>query len=219
MPATALALIAVTMAAADWVAVARGDRRAELVLKPLTMVVLIAAAVALRGGVPTVRWALVVAALAFSLAGDVFLMVPNRFLEGVAAFLLAHVAYIAAFVSSGLALAPALIGAVVVVVVSAVLYARILKGLAAVGQRSLAGPLSLYVAALSGTVIAAVATLGAADWTAARSVLAIAAATLFYSSDAMIGWTRFVGDFPRSRVVVMVTYHLAQIGLVLALLR
>jgi hypothetical protein len=33
----------------------------------------------------------------------------------------------------------------------------------------------------------------------------------------VIGWTRFLRDFPHSRVVVMVTYHLGQVGLVLAL--
>ena len=41
---------------------------------------------------------------------------------------------------------------------------------------------------------------------------------LFYVSDAVLGWTRFVTDFPAGRVVVMSTYHLVQIGLVLALI-
>ena len=48
-------------------------------------------------------------------------------------------------------------------------------------------------------------------------ITAIIGALLFAASDSVLGWTRFVSDFPRSRVVVMVTYHLAQFGLVLAL--
>ena len=48
--------------------------------------------------------------------------------------------------------------------------------------------------------------------------LLVLGALLFYVSDAVLGWTRFVNDFPRSRVVVMTTYHLGQVGLVLALI-
>jgi uncharacterized membrane protein YhhN len=47
---------------------------------------------------------------------------------------------------------------------------------------------------------------------------AIAGAFLFCVSDALIGWTRFVSDIANSRVYIMVTYHLAQTGLVLSLL-
>ena len=46
---------------------------------------------------------------------------------------------------------------------------------------------------------------------------AIAGALLFYLSDACIGWSRFVGDFPQSRMAIITTYHLGQIGLVLGL--
>jgi uncharacterized membrane protein YhhN len=214
-----LIVATLVVAVADWVAVARGYARAERVLKPLAMIVLIAAAVTLRGDVPTGRWVLVLLALVFSLAGDVFLLASDRFVEGVGAFLLAHVAYIAAFVSSGLDAVAALIGLVVAGAISAVLYARILRGLATRGQRSLAVPLSLYVLALTGTVVAAAATVGADDWTSPASAVAIVGAGLFYASDAMIGWTRFVREFPRSRVLVMVTYHVGQVCLVLALLR
>jgi uncharacterized membrane protein YhhN len=47
---------------------------------------------------------------------------------------------------------------------------------------------------------------------------AIVGALLFYASDACIGWSRFVREFPRHRLVIMITYHLGQIGLVLSLL-
>jgi uncharacterized membrane protein YhhN len=214
------ALIGVTLvvAGADWAAVARGNRRAEAVLKPLTMVVLIAAAIVLRDNAPAFLWWAVVAALVLSLAGDVLLFLPDRFVEGVAAFLFAHVAYIAAFVSSGLRAIAVLGGALVVGAVSTALYARILRGLREHRAGSLAVPLSGYVLALSGTVIAAIGTVGAPDWALPRSLLAVSGAALFYASDAMIGWTRFVHDVRGGRVAIMVTYHVGQIALVLALL-
>ncbi|MFL5798123.1 MAG: lysoplasmalogenase family protein [Actinomycetota bacterium] len=81
------------VATGGWVAVARRARRAEYVLKPLTLVVLIGAAVALRHGNPDATCAFTVAALVASLAGDVFLMVPREpFVAGLGTFLLAHLA-------------------------------------------------------------------------------------------------------------------------------
>jgi len=49
-------------------------------------------------------------------------------------------------------------------------------------------------------------------------VFAILGAIAFAASDTILGWTRFVGELPRSRTIVMVTYHLGQMGLVLALI-
>jgi uncharacterized membrane protein YhhN len=49
------------------------------------------------------------------------------------------------------------------------------------------------------------------------SAFAIAGALLFYVSDSLIAVTNFIQDHPMGRLAVMVTYHLAQVGLVLAL--
>jgi uncharacterized membrane protein YhhN len=74
-----------------------GNRTAEYVAKPLTMVVLIGVALALHPTSDAQRWWFV-AALVLSLAGDVFLMLPNdMFVAGLASFLLAHVAYVVGF--------------------------------------------------------------------------------------------------------------------------
>ena len=48
---------------------------------------------------------------------------------------------------------------------------------------------------------------------------AIVGASLFAASDALIAWNRFVGSTPAASVVIMVTYHLGQLGLVLSLVR
>ena len=80
---------------------------------------------------------------------------------------------------------------------------------AAATDRALAAPVTAYLAVISAMVVSA---LGVGAF------FAVAGALLFYASDAVLGWTRFVSDFPRSRVVVMTTYHLGQAGLVLALI-
>ena len=45
---------------------------------------------------------------------------------------------------------------------------------------------------------------------ASGSHVAAAGAALFGLSDSMLSWTRFVNDFPRGRVAIIVTYHLGQ---------
>ena len=213
----ALVAIAVGVGALDWIAVARRNRRAEYLLKPLTMLVLIAAAVSLGSDDRTYVLLLTLAALACSLAGDVFLMLPrDLFVAGLGSFLLAHIAYIAAFIANAGPLEPAVV--VSVAVIAGFMYSRLFRGMLATGQQPLAAPVAVYVLAISTMVVSALAAAGREDWSTGRSAFAIAGALLFFASDGMIGWRRFVGDFRGSRVAIMATYHLAQAGLVLGLL-
>src|SRR5690606_25669041 len=104
MTGLAAVLLAATALSAvvDWAAVHTDRRPVEYVFKPLTLALLVAAALALDPAEPTVR-AWFVVALVLSLAGDVFLMLPSdRFVPGLASFLLAHVAYVVGFVVAGL---------------------------------------------------------------------------------------------------------------------
>lgn len=204
------ALIAATLvvAAADWVAVGTGNRRAEHVLKPATMVVLIGAALAMSEPDPAAaRW-WVVAALVASLAGDVFLMLEDRFVLGLGSFLVAHLLYIGAFVTMDFIGGGFVVGAALVAVLIRLVGVRIVVGAAASSER-LRNPVALYMLVISIMVAFAFAT--ARPW-------AIAGAVLFYVSDACIGWSRFVAEFPQQRLVIMTTYHLGQVGLVLGLL-
>ncbi len=204
---TALLGLTLALAVADWVAVHTGNRRAEWVLKPATMVPLIGAALALDPGDATIRWWFV-AGLVFSLAGDVFLMLPNDrlFVFGLGSFLLGHLAYIGGLVNGELDGAALGIGAVIVAASSAVIGRRVVRG--AADRPGLAGPVALYIGVISVMVVLAAGS---------TVVAATVGAALFYVSDANIGWTRFVADYPRSRVVIMTTYHLGQILLVVSL--
>src|SRR5689334_12356597 len=76
----------------------RGARLVAGVLKPMPILLLALLVVAEAAPVAgRYRW-LVVAALALSMAGDVWLLFPERFfVPGLASFLAAHLVYIAAF--------------------------------------------------------------------------------------------------------------------------
>jgi uncharacterized membrane protein YhhN len=207
--ATAFLLLALAavVAVADWVAVASGARRPEYVLKPATMVALVAVALALDPSSDAARGALVVG-LVLSLVGDVLLMVPaDLFVAGLAAFLAAHVAYVVALWLLGVGPVGLLVGLVLVAVGAALVGRRIVAG-AGRDDPALVAPVTAYLAVISAMVVSALGVGG---------FFAVAGALFFYVSDAVLGWDRFVAGLRRGRVVVMVTYHLGQAGLVLAL--
>jgi uncharacterized membrane protein YhhN len=214
-----LVAAALVVAAGDWVAVARRAKRAELVLKPLALVVLVGAAAALGAGNPAATCAFTLAALVLSLAGDVFLMLPrDLFVAGLGSFLLAHIAYVAAFNRAAPPPGATIAGVAVVLAIGVPLFLRLARGMTAGGQRSLLVPVGLYFAANGAMVVSAIATAGRADWDAGHAALAIAGALLFMASDSLIGWRRFVGPVRHGDLAVIVGYHVAQVLLVLALL-
>ncbi|WCO65935.1 lysoplasmalogenase [Iamia majanohamensis] len=217
MTATAAVLLALAglAAVADWVAVAREQDRVRLVAKPLTLVLLLGVAATLDAGDGTVRaWFL--AGLVLSLAGDVFLMLPDErrlgpvppFLAGLGAFLLGHLAYIVGMATDQQSWVLTAVGVVVVVVGLGAISPRLLAGVARTDP-ALRGPVLGYMVVISLMVVAAFG----------RAVLVgMAGSLLFYVSDATLGWNRFVAPSRGAQVAVMVTYHLAQAGLVLSLL-
>ena len=200
-----LLVVAVLIGAIDWYAVGTDNRRLEYVAKPLTMVPLIAYAMALDPSIEASRWWFV-AALFFSLAGDVFLMLPSdRFVEGLGSFLVGHVAYVGGMAVWGLSIG----------VVWWLVLVGILAALASVGRAIVTGagredrrlrvPVAAYVGVITAMVLAAAGTDNA--WF-------LLGALLFYASDASIGVSRFIREFPFHRVVIMTTYHGAQFLLV-----
>lgn len=206
---TAAALILLVLAAcaalADWVAVWRRPtlERAETVLKPLVLVLLIAAALTLDPVDGTQRaWFAV--ALVLSLAGDVFLLpAVDRFVPGLASFLLAHVAYIVGLTRDDGPLAPAV--AVVLLVPVAV------RVIGAVRHRDpeLLAPVVIYIAVIAAMVAMA---LRSGD------VVAAAGAVTFATSDSILALDRFDRHRRWMPLAVMLTYHVAQALLVVSLL-
>lgn len=213
-PSFLLLALAITAAVVDWIAVSRENRPLEYVCKPLTMVLLIGATLALdpsdalgASGGAVRAW--FVGALVLCLLGDVLLMVPkDLFVFGLGAFLLGHLGYIVGMHVEGVTAGWFLVGIVVVMAAMAVLGTLILRSVRAGPDPGLAGPVVAYMFVISAMVASAI---GVGRW------VGIVGASLFYVSDALIAWDRFRQKIPHGRVAIMVTYHLAQVGLVLSL--
>ncbi len=208
--AAALLALAAVVAAVDWYAVAAQRKPVEYVCKPLALALLTGVALALQPASEVRRSAFVVA-LVLSLFGDVFLMLRrDMFAFGLASFLLAHVAYVVGLRNGPSNAAALLAAAVGVVVVAAVVGVRVLRGVVARGHRELVGPVVAYMAVLAAMLVCALATL---------NPLAGLGAALFFCSDAVLAWNRFVRALGWGPLAVIVTYHLGQALLVLSLLR
>lgn len=207
---------ALILALIDWVTVARRQKRLEYVFKPATLVVVLIGAWLLTRE-PHDAWQarFFLLGLAFSLAGDVFLMLPGErfFLPGLAVFLLAHLCYIVGL-NPTLPPCPALVFLVVVAVVGVTLDRPIVASLRRQGQTSLLVPVAIYSLVLSLMLFSAWATLFRPEWTPPRQALVITGASLFFASDAMLAWNRFVAPSFWLRMLVIVTYHLGQMALV-----
>ncbi len=196
--ATVCLIAAVIFAVTDWIAVAQQRRLLECLAKPATLGFLVLYA-ALG---PHASWYLV-AALILSLLGDVYLMLPDElFPAGLLAFLLGHLAYVAAFDTTPLART---VWFVVVAVASLPLALRIIRS---VPDPPLRVGVGVYMAVISLMVGSAIAS---------GEMVATAGALLFFLSDALIAVDRFVTPFAAARLAIIVTYHLGQFLLVLAL--
>jgi len=199
-----LALAAV-FAVGNWISVARVSTLGVYICKPATLALLIAVALTLDPVYADMRtW--FVAALVFSLLGDIFLMLPSdKFVFGLGAFLLGHVAYT---VGLNLHTDGLWYLGIPVVLIAAVLAVRLLRGIKTSGQTELMGPVVAYVIVIGAMVVSAVAS---------GNAVAAVGALLFMGSDALIGETRFVQPRAWGGIAIMVTYHLGQAGLVLSL--
>jgi len=191
----------------NWWSRWRDSDRVEAWSKPLTTVLVIA--VALASGAPTSQITVAVIALVLCLAGDVALMpVIDKFVVGLASFLLGHVVFIVLFAQYGMD--HAVLGAVALVaagLLAATAGRRIVRG-AATQDATLRIPVLAYLA-----VISAMAVCG---WATGKPWV-IAGSALFVLSDSLLGWRQFVRQHSWMAVAVMVTYHGAIASLALSL--
>lgn len=181
----------------------RGPRRQVYLFKPLTTSLLVLAAV-LPASAHGPRYQLaVVTGLVLSLAGDVFLMLPrDRFVPGLASFLLAHLAYVVAF-SSGI---PPGTNPVLLLppLAAGVLLIRVLwRGL---------GRLRLPVLLYATVIVLMVWQAWARGWElrSPGAALAASGAALFLASDSLLALNRFRAPFAWAQAAIMATYVAAQ---------
>lgn len=206
-PAWAAFAATIVVAVVDWLAVVMSRRRLEYAAKPAVMVGLIAVAFLLRPASELERW-FFVGALALGLISDVFLMLPNdMFLAGLVAALVEHIAYIAGFRARTFDV-PLFAIALVVALVSVAVFLPAIHRALRRAHTTLAGPVLGYVAVF-------VVMVASAGGSASR--VALAGALLFFYSDALLAWNRFVHPVSWGRFANIIAYHSGQALLVLSL--
>lgn len=172
------------------------------------MLGLIAVALTLRPASSTER-AFFVVALTLGLISDVFLMLPqDLFLPGLVAALVEHFAYIAGFRARPFNPGLLIVGETVALLAVGVFLPHIYRSLKE-NQPRLVWPVIFYV-------VVFVVMVGTAGGTG--SLITLAGALLFFFSDAVLAWNRFVKPLPGGRMANIVLYHVGQALLVISLL-
>jgi alkenylglycerophosphocholine hydrolase len=199
----------------NWAAVEFEWRRLKYISKPIVILALMAWLWLLSGWKGPLAWYGL--ALTFSLAGDILLLLPaSFFLPGLGAFLLGHIAYLAALnqvpppvnlTSLGLLLiGMGLVGWI---------YPKIRAGLRAKpGGNRLGPPVLVYSLVLTAMMLSAVLTLLRPEWRRPAAVITALGGILFLISDTVLALDRFTTPLWHGRLLAMVTYHLAQMALV-----
>lgn len=193
----------------------KGLGKLEYLTKPAVMICLFAWLYASTGLQGLAFWFGL--GVLFSLAGDVFLMFEHErcFLFGLVAFLLAHISYLAGFQNE---LRQFGFWQAILLVILAVggtrVMQRILPSMRAGGRSRLAAPVILYAVVITAMLYAAMTTLSDSAWKAGASLLVSAGAFLFYLSDIVLAWNKFVAPVQNGRLINIVLYHLGQIGLI-----
>jgi len=152
-----------------------------------------------------------------SLTGDVLLMISldRFFLAALAAFLLAHLAYLIGFniPVPGIS-AWGFVLAIIVGLGGTRVIRRILVSPAANGQGHMRIPIIIYGAVISLMLLSAMMKLSDVTWNANAAVLVSLGAFLFYVSDIILAWHKFVSPIQNGRIYNICAYHLGQIMLI-----
>lgn len=181
-----------------------GSRRRVYLLKPLTTGLILALALLSPEPVSLFYWGAVGTGLLFSLAGDVFLMLPDdRLLAGLVAFSFTHIAYLLAFAGEVRGVMPLPLAAPFLFA-ALVIYLLLVPSL---GRRRI--PVLIYT-----LIISVMAWAAWGHWLLFRDVKALSAAigaTLFMASDTVLAWHRFRRPLPWGQLVTLSSYYLGQL--------
>ncbi|HEY5730714.1 MAG TPA: lysoplasmalogenase, partial [Anaerolineales bacterium] len=149
--------------------------------------------------------------LIFSLIGDVLLMISldRMFIFGLITFLLAHVAYIVGLQNELMAFTSWSVILIVILSMTAVrMMRRIISAIRAKGQARLIIPVTVYSAVITVMLYAAMTTISNPEWNTSASFYLSVGAFLFYISDLILAWNKFVTPIQNGRILNIAAYHL-----------
>ena len=172
--------------------------------KPLTTILILVVALLPRTFLTEAYAGAIALGLVFSLAGDIFLMLPgNYFLHGLVSFLMGHLWYGYAFFSAALGA-----GILWPLVPLAIFGGIILRTLWPTLSKSLRVPVILYLIIIVG--MTALAANRSMNIPSKATLSAAIGALLFLTSDTLLALDRFRKPFPLSRAAVLATYYAGQ---------
>jgi alkylglycerol monooxygenase len=201
-----LEVLLIEAAALATAGAALGWTQLHQVFKPLTMVIAIVfVAARARSTRAAGRFDhLLMAGLAFSLVGDVLLMLPGRFVPGLVAFLIAHLCYTALF-KQGLPWFPNRRALAITLGLGAAMYAFLFSGLSPV-LRVAVGAYVVVIAMMAAQAI------GRATVLRDKAAVGVAiGAGFFMLSDSLLATNKFAFALPMAQFWVLATYYVAQI--------
>ena len=210
-----LIILALFFAGLESLALWKGWRKLEYIAKPAVMICLFVWLFTTAGLQGTLLWFGI--GILFSLVGDIALLFIDRFfMLGLIAFLFAHIAYLIGFNTPlpQTTTAWSIILAVVLGLGSVRVLRRIVGSIRAKGQNRLVVPVIIYGTVITLMLLAAMLTLFRLDWNATAAVLVSFGAALFYFSDIVLAWNKFVSPIKNGRMLNIGLYHLAQIAIV-----
>ena len=208
-------IVALLFAALESLALWKKWIQLEYITKPAVMVILFIWLWTTAGLSGATLWFGI--GILLSLTGDVMLMISldRLFLAGLAAFLLAHIAYLVGFnIPMPELSAWGLIMAVVIGLGSARITRLIVASLVSKGQMRMRLPIIIYSTVISFMLLAAMMKLVDVDWNSSAAILVSLGAFLFYLSDIILAWHKFVAPIQNGRIYNIGAYHLGQITLI-----
>lgn len=210
-----LPILALVLTALESLALWKKWHRLEYLAKPAVMICLFIWLYLSTGLQGSMLWFGV--GLIFSLLGDVLLMISldRMFMPGLVAFLAAHVCYLVGFQNELMGVNAWSVLLIVMLSISAVrVMRRIVSAIRAKGQTRMVNPVILYSTVLTVMLYAAMTTISNPEWKTSASFFVSVGAFLFYISDVILAWNRFVSPIRNGRLLNIVAYHLGQIGLI-----
>ena len=208
-------IAALIFAALEALAPWQNSSRLKYIAKPAVMIALfiwLGTSVGFSGALLWFRLGIL-----FSLLGDVLLMLSfdRLFLAGLIAFLLAHVAYIIGFnIPPSPVSAWGLFVALMIGIGGVRILRRILTPLQAQGQAGLRIPILIYGFVISIMLLYAMLKLTDISWRAGAALWVALGAFLFYLSDIILAWMKFIAPIQNGRIYNILAYHLGQIALI-----
>jgi uncharacterized membrane protein YhhN len=213
-------ILALLFAGMEALAIQKGWRWVEYIAKPAVILSLITGLAVSTGLQGSAFWFGL--GLFFSLLGDVILLSPSEklFLAGLIVFLLTHICYLIGFRQQMLAPSAWSLVVISIILLNAVrLLRRIVGSMRTRGMNRLVYPVIVYGLVISLMLYAAMSTISDHSWDIGAAFLVSVGAFLFWLSDLVLAWNKFVSPLKIGQLSIVLLYHLGQIGLIAGVIR